>query len=171
MITFFFFKASAIFPRLILCYFLLIWPRLVVSLCFHKCGTPDIQNFFGEPTLQTSTTDDKPTKEVFIEFRKLKYKMVESGYKCPSSISTFNCCSIFQHFLFDKTITFFLADWQFFSWIFYEKHFFVILSNGQWASINLSWAGVMGGPTKMWAWSVQPFWRLSVKQKNKYIYR
>ena len=85
-----------------------------------------------------------------------------SGRFGQPSFSTINSCSIFQHFLFDKTkkkflriYNFFLVDLQKSTKI--KKCFrklFVILSihNPSLRSCEV--------PNKIWAESVQPFWRL-----------
>ena len=69
-----------------------------------------------------------------------------------SSISTFNCCSMFQPFLFDKTIITNLRIYNFLSWFskFYENQYFwrkrfVILS------IHKPYLGSCKVPQKIWA--------------------
>ena len=88
-----------------------------------------------------------------------------------SSISTLNCCSIFQHFLFHKTIIKVFADLQFFSWIIrilLKKNLLL------WSSFNLS-----RGPGVMWVsikkivsdrFSPSDVYRLQTSKPSIYIY-
>ena len=86
----------------------------------------------------------------------------------PSSILTFNSCSILQHFFFEKTERIFFADIQFFQrfWNFtkiksFWRHIFAILS------INKPFLGSCEVPHKIWIRSMQPFYWIQTDKQTK----